>query len=87
VYAGQVDPYRLHAACKLSDVFYVGTAGHECRDMRREYHPDGRLARTILFYYGSGARAAEVPSGTPLRRQVMYEAGQPESTLTKEARL
>ncbi|MBV9123281.1 MAG: NADPH-dependent assimilatory sulfite reductase hemoprotein subunit [Planctomycetes bacterium] len=73
VYLGQVDPFRLHAARKLSDTFFVGDPGHERRDRRVEYHPDGSVARTVVFFYQGDARAADVPSGTALRRQVVYE--------------
>jgi sulfite reductase (ferredoxin) len=73
VYRGRVDAYRLHAARKLSDTRYVGDAGHERRDIRIEYHPDGRVAQTVVFYYEGDARAAAAPSGAPVRRQVAYE--------------
>jgi sulfite reductase (ferredoxin) len=71
-YAGRVDPVRLHAARKLSDTFFTGPAGHERRDSRFEYHADGQVARTVIFYYEGDARAAEVPSGVPVRREVAY---------------
>ncbi len=73
VYVGRVDAYRLHAARKRSDTRYVGEAGHERRDVRLEYHPDGRVAQTVVFYYDGDARAAAAPSGAPVRRQVAYE--------------
>jgi sulfite reductase (ferredoxin) len=73
VYQGRVDPVRLHAARKLSDIFYTGKSGHELRDYRVEYHRDGGVSQTIVFYYGEDARAQEVPSGVAVRRQVAYE--------------
>jgi hypothetical protein len=73
VYLGQVDPVRLHAARKVSDTYYVGPPGHERRDLRREYHPDGRVARTVIFFYEGDRRAADAPSGTAVRRQIAYE--------------
>ena len=76
-YHGRADAARLHAARKLSDTYYVGPAGHERRDRRLEYCPDGRVARTVLFYYNNDARASEAPSGSPLRRQVAYEGALP----------
>jgi sulfite reductase (ferredoxin) len=73
VYQGRVHPFRLHAARKLSDTFYVGPARHELRDRRVEYHPDGRAAQTIILYYDGDVRAAQAPSGSALRRQVSLE--------------
>ena len=73
VYLGRVDPFRLHAACKLSDTHFIGQAGHERRDVRVEYHPDGRIAQTVVFFYENDARAIDAPSGSPVRRQVAYE--------------
>ncbi len=73
VYLGRVDSMRLFAARKLSDTFYVGPTGHERRDFRVEYHPDGLVAQTVIFYYEGDARAKDVPSGAVLRRQVVYE--------------
>jgi sulfite reductase (ferredoxin) len=72
VYLGPVDPFRVHAARKLSDTRYVGPAGHERPDVRLEYHADGSVARTVVFYYEGDSRAADVPSGSPLLRQVAY---------------
>jgi sulfite reductase (ferredoxin) len=72
VYQGRVDPLRLYAARKLSDTHYVGEAGHETRDYRVEYLPDGRAAQTVVFHYDGDARAADAPSGAALRRQVAY---------------
>jgi sulfite reductase (ferredoxin) len=72
VYQGRVDPLRLYAARKLSDTHYVGAAGHEARDYRVEYLPDGLVAQTVVFHYDGDARAAEAPSGAALRRQVAY---------------
>ncbi|HEX5269524.1 MAG TPA: NADPH-dependent assimilatory sulfite reductase hemoprotein subunit [Gemmataceae bacterium] len=72
VYVGRVDPLRLYAARKLSDTHYVGDAGHETRDLRVEYLPDGGVAQTVVFHYDGDARAADVPSGAALRRQVTY---------------
>jgi sulfite reductase (ferredoxin) len=73
VYQGKVDVRRLFAERKLSDTLYVGDAGHELRDLRRDYHADGRVEQTIVFYYEGDVRAAEAPSGAPLRRQEAYE--------------
>jgi sulfite reductase (ferredoxin) len=72
VYAGRVDPQRLHAARKLSDTWFVGPEGHERRDYRREYQPDGTVTQTVVFYYTGDARATEVPSGSAVRRQVVF---------------
>ena len=50
VYQGRADPLRLYAARKLSDTYYVGDAGHERRDCRVEYLPDGGVAQTVVFH-------------------------------------
>jgi sulfite reductase (ferredoxin) len=71
-YQGRVDPARLHAARKLSDTYHVGDAGHERRDYRLEYLPDGRVAQTVVFHYEGDARAADAPSGAAMRRQAAY---------------
>ncbi len=76
VYLGKADPTRLHATRKLSDTYYVGPRGHERRDLSVEYHPDGSVARTVVFHYDGDTRAAEAPSGSAVRRQVAYD-GQP----------
>jgi hypothetical protein len=73
VYLGRVDAFRLHAARKLSDTHYVGPAGHERRDVRVEYRADGGVGQTVVFHYANDARAADAPSGSPVRRQVVYE--------------
>jgi hypothetical protein len=73
VYRGRVHPFRLHSARKLSDTLFVGSAGHERRDVRTEYYPDGRVARTVVFYYEGDSRASDVPSGAMLSRQVTYD--------------
>ena len=52
---------------------HLGTAGHERRDFRLDYQPDGLVAQTVVFYYEGDARARDVPSGAVLRRQVVYE--------------
>ena len=72
VYQGRADVTRLYAARKLSDTHYVGAAGHEARDYRVEYLPDGGAAQTVVFHYEGDVRATEAPSGAPLRRQVTY---------------
>jgi sulfite reductase (ferredoxin) len=72
VYQGRADPLRLYAARKLSDTYYVGDPGHERRDYRVEYLPDGGVSQTVVFHYEGDARAAEAPSGAPLRRQAAY---------------
>jgi sulfite reductase (ferredoxin) len=76
-YAGRADAYNLHAACKLSDTYYVGPFSHERRDRTVEYYPDGRVARTVIYYYDGEARASDVPSGSPVRREVVYDGLQP----------
>jgi sulfite reductase (ferredoxin) len=73
VYLGRVDPHRLYAARRLSDTHYVGPAGHERRDLCVEYHPDGSVARTVIFHYDGDARAAAAPSGSAVRRQAAYD--------------
>jgi sulfite reductase (ferredoxin) len=73
VYQGKADPARLYAARKLSDTYYVGPRGHERRDLCVEYHPDGNVARTVIFHYDGDARAAAAPSGSAVRRQVAYD--------------
>jgi sulfite reductase (ferredoxin) len=72
-YLGRVNPYRLHAARKVSDTHFVGPANHERRDYRFEYLPDGRVALTIIFHYEGNVRAAEAPSGAAIYRQVAHE--------------
>jgi dissimilatory sulfite reductase (desulfoviridin) alpha/beta subunit len=72
VYAGQVDPYRLHGARKLSDTFLVGPAGQELRDRRVDYI-DGRPASITHYYYEGDRRASEAPSNAPLHRQVVED--------------
>jgi sulfite reductase (ferredoxin) len=71
-YQGRVDPLRLYFARKLSDTFYAGPAGQERRDVRIEYHAEGRPARTVVFFYEGGIRAAEAPPGSALQRQAVY---------------
>ena len=73
VYLGRVDPSRLHAARKTSDTHLVGPAGHERRDYRLDYLPDGRTSHTLIFYYEGNVRASEAPSGAAVRRQVEHE--------------
>ena len=73
VYLGPVDPVRLHAARKLSDTYYAGLPGHERRDIRVEFYPDGRVAQTLIYYYDGDARAGDAPSGSAIRRQVAFE--------------
>ncbi len=72
-YAGQVDAYNVHAARKVSDTFFVGQPGHEMRDRTVEYHPDGRAARTVVYFYDGDLRASDAASGSPLRREVVYD--------------
>jgi sulfite reductase (ferredoxin) len=71
VYAGRVDPFRLHATRKLSDTHYVGSVRHERADRRIDYHADGGVAQTVLFYYEGDVRAGAAPSGAALRREVV----------------
>ena len=73
VYRGKVDPARLYAAEKRSDIFFVGAAGHERRDYRVDYHSDGSVKQTVVYYYASEARAGDVTSGIAVRRQTVYE--------------
>jgi sulfite reductase (ferredoxin) len=75
VYRGRVDPFRLHAARKLSDIYYVGPAGDERRDVRVTYRRDGSISRTIVYYYGDDTRAGGAPASVTLRREVAYEGG------------
>ncbi|HKI34084.1 MAG TPA: NADPH-dependent assimilatory sulfite reductase hemoprotein subunit [Gemmataceae bacterium] len=72
VYPGRVDAQRLYAARKVSDTYHVGDAGHERRDYRVEYLPDGVVSQTVVFHYEGDARAADAPSGAALRRQAAY---------------
>ena len=44
------------------------------KDYRIKYDPDGSVARKIVYYYAEDVRADDASSGTPLRRQVSYEA-------------
>src|SRR5262249_9001757 len=81
VYRGRVDPSRLHAARKMSDTHSVGSAGHERRDYRVEYLPDGQMRRSVDLYYEGGLRAAEAPSGAAVRREVEHD-GQLDSETT-----
>ncbi len=73
VYQEKANPVRLFAARKLSDTYFVGLAGEERRDRRVEYNSDGRIARTVIFYYVGDLRAADAPPGAALRRQVESE--------------
>jgi hypothetical protein len=73
VYRGKVDPARLYAAEKRSDTFFVGAAGHERRDHRVDYHSDGSVKQTVVYYYASETRAGDVTSGIAVRRQTVYE--------------
>jgi hypothetical protein len=73
VYQGRVDAGRLFAARKLSDTLHVGETGHERRDLRRDYRPDGSTAQMLIFYYEGDRRAADAPSGAPVRRQVALD--------------
>lgn len=73
VYQGSVNPMRLHDARKLSDTYHVGEAGAELRDRRIEYHRDGSVAQTVIFYYEGDVRAIEAPSSAKLSRQAVYE--------------
>jgi hypothetical protein len=72
IYQGLADPVRLHAARKLSDTLYVGPVGHVRRDVRIDYQADGQPAHSVVFLYEGEARAAQAPSGAPLRRQVTF---------------
>jgi sulfite reductase (ferredoxin) len=73
VYRGRVDPYRLHAARKLSDTFYTGPVGRERKDRRFDFHTDGRIAQTVVYYYEGGTGAAEAASGAAVCRAVAYD--------------
>jgi sulfite reductase (ferredoxin) len=72
-YHGRVDPYRLYNAPKRSDTYYIGSPGHERKDVQVAYHADGRVAQTSLFYYDDNVRASDAPSGSAVRRAVTYE--------------
>jgi sulfite reductase (ferredoxin) len=72
VYQGLVDPVRLHAARKLSDTHYTGPAGYEQRDYRLDYHHDGSVAQTVIFFYEGDVRATAAPSRAALRRQAVF---------------
>jgi sulfite reductase (ferredoxin) len=76
-YAGQVDAYNVHAALKVSDTYFVGPPGHERRDRTVEYYADGRVARSIVYFYDGDLRACDAASGTPLRREVVYDGATP----------
>jgi sulfite reductase (ferredoxin) len=73
-YLGRVDPFRLYNARKLNDTHYIGSPGNELRDFQTSYHPDGRVAQTVVFCYDGEARASDAPSGAAVRRSVVYEA-------------
>lgn len=73
VYRGRVDAFRLFAARKVSDTLFIGEPGEERRDLRRDYHADGRVARTVVFFYEDGVRAAEAAPGAALRRETAYD--------------
>jgi sulfite reductase (ferredoxin) len=73
IYQGRADASRLHAARKLSDTLCVGDIGHERRDLRREYRGDGDVSQTVVFYYEGDRRAVDTHSGTPLRRQEIFD--------------
>jgi hypothetical protein len=79
IYQGRVDPFRLHTARKLRDTRYVGLPGNEQKDFQVEYHADGTVAQSIVFYYDGDVRAGDAPSGAALRRAVAYE-GQPDAS-------
>jgi sulfite reductase (ferredoxin) len=81
IYQGRVDPGRLYGARKLSDIRYVGAPGQEQKDVQLDYHADGQIAESIVFYYEGDLRASVAPSGAAVRRAVAY-AGQPESLRT-----
>ncbi|GIW83005.1 MAG: hypothetical protein KatS3mg105_4812 [Gemmatales bacterium] len=70
IYAGRVNPLRLHAARKLRDLYYVGPAGHERIDRCILYRADGQPAQTIVYLYDGDRGAADVSSGSPVRRQI-----------------
>jgi hypothetical protein len=72
VYQGRADAGRLYATRKLSDTYHVGDPGHERRDYRLEYLPDGRVGQTVVFHYEGDARATAAPSGSAVRRQATY---------------
>jgi sulfite reductase (ferredoxin) len=77
-YRGRVDPFRLYAARKLSDTLFVGPVRHERRDVRIDYHSDGQVACSVVFYYAGDSRAGDVPSGAALSRQVTYKGPVPQ---------
>jgi sulfite reductase (ferredoxin) len=77
IYLGRVDPSRLYSARKLSVIHYVGSPGNEQKDIQLDYHADGQIAQSIIFYYDGDVRAPVAPSGAAVRRAVVYE-GQPD---------
>jgi sulfite reductase (ferredoxin) len=85
LYQGRVDPSRLYNARKLSDTHYVGSPGNEQKDIQFDYHADGRVGQSIVFCYDGNARASEAPSGSAVRRAVVYE-GQPDDGKTASVR-
>jgi sulfite reductase (ferredoxin) len=72
-YAGKADANRLFAARKRCDTFYVGALGHERRDRRVEYRAEDGAPRTVIFFYENDTRAADAPSGAPIKRQAMFD--------------
>jgi sulfite reductase (ferredoxin) len=72
VYQGQVNPYRLHAARKLHDIYYVGDPGRELPDYRIDYYPDGEPAQTVIYFYDGDVRAGRAAFGAALSRKAIY---------------
>ncbi|MFN4260506.1 MAG: hypothetical protein ACK4RK_14525 [Gemmataceae bacterium] len=72
IYRGQVDAYRLHAAHKLQDVYYVGAAGEEIEDYQVTYQDAGTVSETDVFFYEEDRRAFQSRPGQGLRRRATY---------------
>jgi sulfite reductase (ferredoxin) len=80
IYQGRVDPTRLYNARKLRDIYYAGSTGNEQKDSQINYHADGSVAQSVIFYYDSDVRAKEAPSGAVIRHAVTFE-GRPQDLL------
>jgi hypothetical protein len=43
------------------------------KDTRVDYHSDGTVAQSVVFYYDGDARASDAPFGASVRRAIAYE--------------